>query len=310
MANDTVFRRFPRPLPELPAASAAGGKAVLPFFGGDQEWFAGYVARLSGCGPVAAANAFACFAAGDPALADTLGIHPTPDGLVDQDAYKAFMERVYDVVRTRQIRFLCDYVDGRHARAAALLASDDEADRQRGDALLKSLLSHLPCTFGNSARSLRRGVDRFAASLDIPLLWRVQKTRRLGHDEGLAFIEEALSAHAPVIFLNHFNRVEVFCHGHRFTDSPRPAENPTMHFMTITGLREKKGDTEFILSDGGFLATVSYQQLHASWQTAGTLGGALLWFTVAAPAAEPDPVSIEDAFLESELWHPPRTART
>lgn len=285
MANDPVFLRFPRPLPTVPA-----GENALPFFGGDQEWFSRYTARLSGCGLVAAANVFATFAATDLRLANTLDIHPDKDGTVGLESYKAFMERVFETVRTRQIRRLCDFVDERHSRAAGLLASEDEAERRKGEALQRSPLSHLPATFGNSAASLRRGVDRFAEKHEIKLLWREQKVRKLGHEEGLAFIEAGLAAGAPLILLNHLNRADVYYHGKNFVKNPVRGENPTMHFMTVTALHEGKEGPRLVLSDAGCIATVSYKQLQASWQTAGALGGSLLWFTTAAPVFEPMPV--------------------
>lgn len=284
MTNDTVFLRFPRPAP-----TAALGEDATPFFGGNQEWFARYTARLSGCGPVAAANALACLAAADPRLAALIDLHPDRDGRVGLEAYQAFMERVYELVRTRQVRRLCDVVDDRHARAAALMASGEEAERQRGRALLRGPLAHLPATFGNSAASLRRGVDRFAAQQEFKLLWREKKVRKLAHDEGLAFMEEALAAGSPLILLNHLNRVDVYYHGHDFVKNPKRGENPTMHFMTIADLRENEDGPELVLSDAGCIATVSYRQLHASWQGAGALGGSLLWFTVAPPVFAPLP---------------------
>lgn len=283
MARNDVFLRFPCPAPQL-----AEGESALPFFGGDQEWFAGYTARLSGCGPVAAANAFATLAAADARLAAVLNIHPGPDGSVGLEVYKDFMERVFGVARTRQIRFLCDYVDKRHARAAALLASGDAQEHEKGRAILQSPLSHIPATFGNSAASLRRGVDRFATGQGLSLLWRQRRTRRLSYEAGLSFIASAFDAGASVILLNHLNRVDLYYHGKAFTTRPVKGENPTMHFVTIVGTRRDENDeVELILSDAGQLVTTSYRDLHTSWQTAGTLGGSLLWFSIAQPVFEP-----------------------
>lgn len=275
MRNDRVFRHFPRPV-------IVKDHLRKTAFGGDQEWFSGYTARLSGCGPVAVANVFATLAATSPVLARAYGVHPSSEGHLPLADYCAFMEDVYASVGTREIRPFARIVDRRREEARQLMAAGGEENIQKAAAILRSPLTHLLPSLGNSISSLKRGVLRYAQKVGTPLQWNQMRTHRAKWDAALAFIEEGLCAGVPVLLLTSLSRHDLFYHEGTLDAPPRLNTDTLVHFMTIVAVVEDSaGSLQLLLSDAGKLARIPYDHLHASWASPLAAGGALSWFSPA-----------------------------
>lgn len=277
MYGEALYEAFPRI--EMPGRR--------PAFGGNQAWFLRHTARVSGCGPVAAANLLAVHAQQRPAVLAKTGLQRLPDGHWEGRSFLRFMEAVYASVGTRELGPLASFMDRRH-EAIRLLKESIKPDVQKeGEALAKSPLSHLPPSLGNTAARFARGTERCARQLGLPLSSNILSTFRLSRGEGLTFIKAGLLAGAPLVLLTWLERPAIVHYPEGFAKNGSQSEVKWPHFITLVGLAENDRDwgTALIASDAGMEAKLPYDSLHRAWQGPGAVKGALVLFTPRKKAA-------------------------
>lgn len=251
----------------------------LPAFGGSQNWLSLPMGRYSGCGPVAVANLFAQLAATRPALAGPIGLSVRAGGPMEKEVFLPFMEKVYRIVGTRGVPWLSGRLNEANERTRQMLLSEDPAVQHRGLRRQKAWWNYLPVSFGNSAASLLKGVERYTRPRGFSLQEHLLYTHRLGYEEGLAFLREGLSAGVPVVLLTWLNRHEVRLYEGDFAPPVKITKNTEPHFLTVAALRPGGEGPELLVSDRGMRAGVPYEALQKSWQSPFARGSALLYLT-------------------------------
>ncbi len=269
-----VFEVFPRI--ENPDKNAA----QKVFFGGNQAWFSRHTAQMSGCGPVVAANCFAALAATRRPLAEKCGLRYNENGVIPYAVWMSYQDRVYDTVGTLQVPWLAKRVDHQHSLARGMKASENPALREKGAALEKSLLAHLPGSFGNTIWTWRHGVDRYAKSLRETVRHFTKPTFLAAEGDALLFIREGLAKGSPVVLLTSLNRHELHTYGETPAGNPSISKNKEPHFMAITAVREspKTGETELVISNYGKVAGIPLANLCRTWQTPLAAASVLTYF--------------------------------
>ena len=240
-----------------------------PAYGGNQTWFQHDIQKEGGCGPVAATNILAHMALSDPAIAAAFGLDPDPTVFLTQNAYKDFMDNVYQTVRPYEIEEIIDRLRERFPNSFRYIENKTK----------------VPTTIGLWPISpMAEKTVEFAAQHGVILDYTTltngdirngsYKFESIGYSQGMIFIQNAIYNDQPVALLNTFNKTEMI---NTVTQSSIDTQ---LHWVTITGYEKNENDMILTISSWGNEYTMSYKALYESWRSPLAAGSGLICFEV------------------------------
>lgn len=234
------------------------------YYGGDQAWFKRNTMTFAGCGVVAAANTMRALLCKYP------------------DAYEKASGRLKTlgnviITKSEYISVINDMY--RKMFVAELPVANmiyDIKDVEYGS----RLFNRIPPSFGMNASSVVRGLLRYADSHGVLIHDAYISASYIDYEKGLDFIKEGLDRNGAVILLTSFNRHPLTLYSGKAGETGKPVSVSGMktHFATITGITGDKEDPLIKLSTWGRVATISYRDLHKSWQKRRSFVSALIYF--------------------------------
>lgn len=214
------------------------------YYGGDQAWFMRNTQARSGCGHVAALNAFLTLT------------HRFP---IDKAAYMRYMHEMYRCMGAFETPILRKIYDMNRNIAICRL---------------------IPPSFGQNSIGFILGMLRFAKRRGLSLRSRFCPTFFCSYKRGLAFIKKGLEECGAVTMLTARNRHPLTLYSSTVSAStPQGTTGIKNHFVTITGIDESTPHVKLFISTWGRIATVDYEDLVRSWHTLGALQSAMYYFS-------------------------------
>lgn len=251
------------------------------YYGGDQAWFAESVASprrsiesFSGCGIVSAADMLASYAYTDEGLAGRLELRFHLDGSISKESFVALMRAAYHDIGTMELPgYAKRYRAGRYAyeEKAKRAAERRNTGKKKNDPV--------PPSLGVWGGRYLTGTVRLAKKYGLKLTPHALPTLYAGYDEGLDFITKGLAAGSPVDIFTTFNVHTMAVYDKGYGIAAKKRQNRQHHVVAVAVYDDAQtGDTEILVSTWGRLASISYRELHESWQTRKAVASGLYWF--------------------------------
>jgi hypothetical protein len=234
------------------------------YYGGDQAWFRRNTMTFAGCGVVAAANTMRALLCKYPDAYEKASgrLKTLGNVIITKSEYVSVINDMYRKMFVVELPLANMIYDMKEVEYGS------------------KLLNRIPPGFGMNAASVVRGLLRYASSHGVLIHDFYLSTTYIDYEKGLDFIKEGLDKNGAVILLTSFNKHPLTLYSGKAGDTKRPVSVSGMktHFATITGIIGDKENPLIKLTTWGRVATISYRELHESWQKRRAYVSALIYF--------------------------------